>query len=379
MLLVSACGSGGPASPAETSSNALQPFELRLGEEPERRYFGHAVALADDAAVIGAWGDSTRGEASGAAFVFSGDDVEWQLRDVLYPDANEPGQFGYSVAAHGEILAVGAVFDPEGGERAGAAHVYRWSSGQWSLESRLVPDRGYAYYGRALQIENDTLVVGAPGPAAGYVDVLRRTEGEWRREARIAPGVDADVRFGAALALDGDRLLVGAWSDAPEAPGRAYLYARTGAEWRLRAEFEDLEDSDYGRLVALQGDTLAIGGHGGVTVFEEHGAAWREAARLVGDDDSSSTYATDVVLHEGSLFVGAPATSAGEGASGAVHVYRRSGGRWLLDSALRHEEPGFGSSLAVNERALLVGATGDGRNDAAFLYPLDATTSRSMR
>jgi uncharacterized repeat protein (TIGR01451 family) len=89
--------------------------------------FGHAVALAGDTAVIGAYRDHTPGgEDAGSAYVFARAGTTWtEQRHLLAPDGAAFDWFGASVAIAGSRVMVGAPFDDTpAGEDAGSAHVF---------------------------------------------------------------------------------------------------------------------------------------------------------------------------------------------------------------------------------------------------------------
>ena len=57
----------------------------------------------------------------------------------------------------------------------------------------------------------DTIVIGAPRSATGAAYVFVRSGGIWNEEARLSPlAALAGDAFGAAVAIDGDTVVVGA-------------------------------------------------------------------------------------------------------------------------------------------------------------------------
>lgn len=109
--------------------------------------------------------------------------------------------------------------------------------GQWQEQIRLLPPEGDRYgfgsFGSALDLDEGVLVAGAPGhdeeaKDAGLVMAYRLTDEEG---TALLPGVPvAGERFGTDLALDGERLLVGAAGvDAAEA---AYVFEYRNGTWR---------------------------------------------------------------------------------------------------------------------------------------------------
>jgi len=101
---------------------------------------------------------------------------------------------------------------------AGAAFVFRREVGVWTEVARLVADDGMTgdYFGAAVALDNDRILIGAPYSdegtwRVGSVYVFEETGSEWRQEAMLLPWtLSQAVEFGTAIAVDGDAVLVGA-------------------------------------------------------------------------------------------------------------------------------------------------------------------------
>jgi hypothetical protein len=88
--------------------------------------FGASVALREDVAVIGAWGDDDHGQQTGAAYVFTRPvGQSWtQVAKLLADDAVAYEQFGNAVALTGNTAIIGAWQDDDHGEDSGSAYVF---------------------------------------------------------------------------------------------------------------------------------------------------------------------------------------------------------------------------------------------------------------
>jgi len=124
-------------------------------------------------------------------------------------------------------------------------------------------------FGVSVAIADDRLVVGADGrrdgpPDAGAVVVYRRTDdalARWRLDRVIrAPDGGAGDAFGAAVALDGDRLVVGG-PDHDDRRGAVWLIRLDAPDTPpRRLEIPDLAPGDQvGECVAIAGDLVVIG------------------------------------------------------------------------------------------------------------------------
>ncbi len=138
---------------------------------PEVDEFGHAVAMDGDVVVVGAHLDNHRMGTYGAAYVFRHDGAEWALEATLTaPDPSRFDKFGYSVAISGDTIVVGSRDHDEGKNATGAAFVFRYDGIEWSLAERLfASDRGpAATLGWAAAVDDSTAFVGARGGDAYY-------------------------------------------------------------------------------------------------------------------------------------------------------------------------------------------------------------------
>jgi outer membrane protein assembly factor BamB len=253
--------------------------------------FGFRVAATDDAIVVSAPGNHV-------AYLF---DHSGRLRATLPSDLVEldEDRFGAQLAVGGGYVAVGGstsgirLFDATSGAFLRTVSVSEDWTGMVIVPSHDTVFVGVAWpfddvgrvyafdprsgelrwrhhgplerpgFGQALALDRGNLVVGAWRDAAGRAcvglgDPVVETLRPICRRSR--PGAS----FGAAVAIRGDRILIGA-PDAARGNGRAYLYSRrTGG--RL-ATYDAGATSGAGTAVALNRGRAIIGARGGVAVF----------------------------------------------------------------------------------------------------------------
>lgn len=286
------------------------------------------------------------------------------LKPTIY---GQHALFGSSVAVSGNTAVVGEPMQdhvigvPDVAQSSGAAHVFVRVGSAWSPQAYLKPAfvSEYDWFGYAVAISGDTLVVAAPDedssatgvggdPAddaalnSGAVYVFVRSGTTWVQQAYIkASNTGRGDRFGSSVALDGDTLVVGAPNEASQAAGvdgnqlgnaapssgAAYVFVRTGTTWTqqayLKAAHGDAGDW-FGTSLALSGDTLAVGAPG-----EDSGVAGLE-------------------------------TDEGAPDSGAAYIFVRSGSAWAQQACLKatNLDAGdrFGDRVALDGDSLAVGA-----------------------
>ncbi|MCB1207897.1 MAG: PKD domain-containing protein [Verrucomicrobiales bacterium] len=275
-------------------------------------------------------------------------------------------QVQHAVAVGPDVVAVGAPNEQGSGAPSayGTACVLRWDGTNWNKEADIVPSNPALVqkFGHAVAIIDDIMVVGAPGESsaasgingagattagaieAGAVYVFKRNAGAWTQQALIKqaqPG--AGDHFGAAIALFGDTLVVGAPDEDSAATdvggdesdnaatnsGAVYVFTRSGSTWAQEAYLKASNTGTgdrFGTSVSLSGDVLAVG------------AGFEDSAETGVSGIGSSNSAPD---------------------SGAVYVFRREG-EWLQEAYLKPSNTGaadeFGRSVAVSGARVIVGA-----------------------
>jgi len=283
------------------------------------------------------------------------------------------------------------------------------------------------YFGTAVAISGDTMVVGATGEDYSYTNqgaayVFVRVNGVWSQQAllRGSPVYNASD-FGRTVAISGDTIAVGAPYDTYSftSQGTVHIFTRSGTTWTQQASLRasNAATSDYfGTSVAIDGDSVVVGAigedsaalgidglqtdntassSGAAYVFTRNGTVWTQQAYVkasnTGGNDlfgSAVAIAGDTVAisapGEDSSFGGINGTQGDEGASasGAVYVFLRAGAAWSQQAYVKAATPvasdDFGRSLALVGNLLAVGAPNEdttaSNSGAVFMFTRSGTT-----
>ncbi len=263
-----------------------------------------------------------------------------------------------------------------------------------------VSDGGRFYdFGRAVALEGETALVGAPGATSSFRDegavyVFGREAGSWQERQKLVAS-DGEIRdnFGAALALAGDTAMITAdealVGDAGQR-GAVYVFVREGGEWRQQQKLtiDQRGDNDsFGNSVVMEGDVAFISAiredvdgtfnQGAVYVFEREAGEWRQQQKLTASDGARGDFFGDsLALNGETAFVGAaPKTINGNGFQGAVYVFVREDGRWRQQQKLTASDGGesdqFGSTVVLEGETALIAAdraTVDGQSNQGAVY-----------
>ena len=227
-----------------TQRGTIQPSSTAAGD-----WFGASLAFDGQRVLVGAPGGSAAGLDStrlrpGQAFVLrAGGGGKWSEEARLtLPTANLNGSMGAAVLLHASEALVGA---PRVDSLAGVVVRFTRQGTTWTQAGTIAPDSAVrpAGFGAALARDGDDLLVGAPlvGMSAGTVHVFRRDSSGWRyRQLLATPPAGYATRLGATLAAGGGLAVAGApLADFFEGTGLLYLRDASGGEWRQAAAVTD--------------------------------------------------------------------------------------------------------------------------------------------
>jgi hypothetical protein len=340
--------------------------------------YGASVAVDGSVAVVGSPIDGGDLPFAGVAYVYAESSGVWVEEARLLPSDSASGdQFGRSVAVEGDFAFVSADNAlAAGGFVNGAVYVFERQGGAWSEVARIEPADG-AFgdgFGRSIAVSNGTLVVGAPGAGGsqGKAYVYVGAGASWTEEDQLVPA--AAGQSGWVVDVDGDVALV----TSPlfsGSRGAATVFTRSGSTW---SEEDTLFDTDpavgerfgssgalcgrAGRMRAAVGSPALDGFVGGVVVFLRSGSTWG-VEQKVGQSPPvfGSAFGVAVALEGDTLVVGGP-DDDGPGASqqGAALVFARSGSSWNEVQVLGpvpspDDGEQFGAALALSGERLVVG------------------------
>lgn len=299
-------------------------------------------------------------------------DVHAQLAKLPRPDSLGAVFFGGAVAIDGDWAVVGATGDSECGSNAGSAWVYRRDGASWRVVQRLDPsvcEEG-AFFGKAVTLDGKRIAVSAFRTFIGravsnHVYVFELDNGVWSQTARIAsPDRDASGPFASAIDLDGDRLLITSAGDASGsgANGKGFVFRESNNAWSLESTLESplpLRSGTLGTSAALDGRWAVISGStysrqqpGFVAIYRRDGDTWSHHSTIRGVDG----FFIDVDVRDDQLLIGE--SRGGMQGSGSANLLRYRDGEWTRVATLRPKSPyasgAFGTRVALGDDVVLV-------------------------
>ncbi len=381
----------------------LRKLTAQDGVEP--RQFGLSVAIWGNLLLVGAPFDSEMGANAGAAYLFDlrngAQLAKWTVFDGLAGDI-----FGCSVAIWGDFAVIGALGEDTLGAEAGAAYVFRVSTGA-GLHKLTASDGALDHrFGLSVALQNGVAVIGAPqadGAAAGSgaVYLFDAETGEQADKFESGVGGAGDY-FGMSVAIDGSLVMVGA-------PGHDLLAADSGTvfffDWKQGAQLAAVSngiynaiDDGFGSSVALS-EGMALVGASSKAGYR--GAAYRIDLRnglvpeqiLAPDGKALDFFGQALALSANQMFIGAPYEDTLANNAGSVHWIRGAAATLPLKSQLRTSSaaPGAAAALisrlgsaSINRQGMVMiegglrGAGAQGGRNQALWSSLGATDLQSL-
>lgn len=375
---------------AAAQCEPVQVQRVQPGDASILSLFGTAVSFtgdqgnSPDRAIIGAFLHG----GTGAAYVYRRVGTTWIQDGKLTPsDGVQGSYFGSAVGIDGDYAVVGAPGTSDGGnDIPGAAYVYKRINGVWTQMRRLNGSPGIEF-GQAVAISQGRIMVGDPedpdaGVRAGAVYVYKRAGEDWPLEEKIiATDATEEDYFGSAVYLDGERAIFGSlFNDQSQIEsGAAYIYIWNGSFWFKQqkiAPADPTQDKWFGFAVHIVGDIAVAGAPqdaaaganaGAVYIFEWDGQVWNQALKTTGSNTGAGDYFGNAVGTDGGkVFVGGYANDgAGGPDSGSAYTFIRRFGEWEQSASLVTAGDAslwdsFGIAIAVRGEWAVVGSLGGG-------------------
>ncbi len=363
-----------------TALDGCELEKITAADGAEADQFGFAVAIDGDVAVVGAPGGD-------AAYVYRLVAGVWEQEQRL---TGAPGaEFGFAADVDGDVIVVGAPRDDAGGDRAGAAHLFRFDGLQWVEQQKVLADdaAAFRFFGTSVAVDGDTAVVGSPGSLLlpgfeGSAEVFLWSANLWHFEGALTPsdGAGRD-QFGVSVSVLDNVVCVGSNEDDDDGSrsGSVYVYRRSAGEWSEEAKLTASDGAafdEFGRSVSVGGDQLIVGAHrrdedgadsGVVYAFDYAGGTWGEVQKLsAADAGAGDQFGFGVSLSGGWAVVSAWLDDEGGENAGAAYVFERVGGLWAERDKLVAHDPGvvdeFGHGVSVDGGRAVVGAWLDDDN-----------------
>jgi len=300
--------------------------------------------------------------------------------------ATNAGFFGRNVAIHGNYAVIAA-----GGFNGWTIYIFEYDGTNWSevLSTKgsepIVPNQN-PRFGEGLAIYDDWIAVGAPGNQNGKVFMFKNDNGVWTETEIIQPDdLTMDADFGYAISIYDDYMAVSAPDYIGFNPGngedilnqgKVYLYQSINEEWVIIGEFDPIgtdNDTHFGTTLDITDQFMVIGSEvrsnfstvseGRVYIYQAINNIWSFNTELGADFEIGDGFGSSVAVDNNTLVIGARETDVnGISSAGAVYVYENNNS-WTLENTIVSQSidpfERFGSTIDVKGDYILIGKSMD--------------------
>ncbi len=262
----------------------VQQQKIVASDRAYRQYFGRKVVIENDLIVVGADGNDIEGEQGrdvGAAYVFKRNGNVWSEQQKLMASVPvKDSYFGASVDISGNTIIIGSDKTDVGGQ----TYVFDLEGEIWQEKQILTGLQAGDYSGRAISLSGDYIVTGAylngtdvngenEITQAGAAYIYKKENGSWSYQQKIvASDRDLISRFGSAVAVSGDFIIVGSiyakTDQNGENPfdnaGAAYLFKNVNGTWEEQqkiAASSRHKGAVFSSFMSFSGEHAIIGAH----------------------------------------------------------------------------------------------------------------------
>jgi hypothetical protein len=310
-------------------------------------WFGDNIAIDGDTVAVGTRLENAPSYTyQGAVYVFTRSGTTWsqqqkiQSSDIATNDYFGSGEGG-NVAIDSNTLVVGAGGEDTTVTNSGAVYVFTRSGTTWSQQQKFQASdvatsgvvSGNNSFGHSVDIDGDTLIVGAKGyhSGKGAAYVFTRSGTTWSQQQKLSiSGATANDNFGQEVAVDGNYAVISAYGedDNGSGAGAAYVFIRSGTTWtqQQRLVSSDIAAGDwFGYDVDIEGDVIVAGAPfestggssaGAIYVFTRSGTTWSQQKKLVASDAAANDMFgwAGVGIDSDTVIVGANGENSNRGA-----------------------------------------------------------------
>ena len=384
-------------------SGSSSPFKVIASDGNMGDWFGFAVAVDADFAIVGAPRDNNL---IGSAYILEYNDGNWTQQAKLTASDGAAGDyFGGSVSISANHAIIGA---PGDNSYAGSAYIFECNDGNWTQRAKLTASEGAAgnYFGNSVSISGDCAIVGAwlndtNGTNTGSAYIFYRHQGgtnHWGQQARLT-AADATLqdRFGYSVSINGELTIVGAIGDDPNGDysGSAYIFRHNGSTWAQQAKLtaaDGAQSDKFGRSVSIDGYYAIVGAYWNDDNGTDSGSAyifapnnldpnnWDQKVKLTASDAAAGDYfGYSVAIGAGCALVGAHQNGDNGTSSGSAYIFEPNDldpNNWSQKTKLTASDTaagdyfGFSVAVGLGQRAI-VGAYGnDDSSGSAYILNL---------
>lgn len=283
---------GGLVSYTETDSEITLDQSLEPTAPSSWSEFGGVVEIN---------GDWMIASGNDAVVIYFHDGTEWIEQQAITGSGTWWGDT-LAIDSTGTYCVIGdSYFEGAAGIRTGVVYIYENQSGTWNLIQTIEGDLEDKRFGHSAAFSGSHLAIGTGAMASlitNSVYIYENQSGTWTEIQRIDQE-NSNSYFGHAVKMDGNYMVVGAYGYSGtngNQTGAVYVFENQSGTWTQVQRIDG--ENNYDKLgkrycVDIDGDYIVAGAneydstpgtsHGAVYIFENQSGTWTQVAKFVGD------------------------------------------------------------------------------------------------
>lgn len=248
----------------DTSGQWMQTGKILAPADRDRGPFAASVALDDGRVLVTSAGDTAGGKFNGAGYVYEKNAAgRWVLTATLeVPHDARRGVFGASCTLdRGRAVISSSTY---GLESPGSAYIFEESAGAWVQTARI---DGVDDYFIPLDLDGERLLIGQTRDGddhTGRAVIYERKGSSWARTAELKPDSPyPSGGFGSAVSISGDLAVVVGFDEQLKLEFNidrvAFVFGRAPDGSWIQRRIVDVGEVYFGAAIDLEGDRLVIG------------------------------------------------------------------------------------------------------------------------
>lgn len=317
--------------------------------------------------------------------------------DLKLLPADAAGGYGFgsplAIAIYDDVIAIGVSDSAEGSITSGSAYLFDSVTGAEIV--KLLPNDGAFddQFGASIAISNGVVAIGAPGDddngnSSGSVYLFDAVTGTQFVKLQPSDGSSFDY-FGESIAMGNGVVAIGARGDDDNGSfsGSVYLFdSTTGTQLSKLRPNDGVAGDAFGGSLAIHGGLVAIGASGDDDSGINSGSAYlfdtatgvQLAKFLPNDGTANLSFGSSIAINNGMVAVGAVGDVTNGLSSGSAYIFDAITGTQLSKLVPSDGSFGdiFGRSIALGNGVVAVGADGNDDNgqNSGSAYLFDAAT-----
>jgi hypothetical protein len=303
-------------------------------------------------------------------FTKIGNDIEGEANEDLSGSS-------VSLSSDGTILAVGANWNDDNGDKSGHVRVHKWNGTSWIQQGNDIAGEAAgdeSGYSVSISSDGNILAVGAifndgSGNASGHVRVYNWDGTSWTQRGNDIDGQGAGDKCGWDISLSGNGNILAVASPFGNSVVRVFEWSNN--TW---TQIGGGISPSVSASISYQGSILATGGNNTVVIWNWDGTSWSPLGNAISGEEVNDQSGNSISLsHDGkTVAIGAALNNGNGNQSGHVRIYKWNESSWVklgndIDGEGQGDFSGYDVSISGDGTIVAIGAYANGDDDVGHV------------